>query len=155
MKTLTELLSQRFNRSEHQTGSKQRSGFTLFEILVTLGIVLILSSITYPSYQMYTLRIEQHRAKVALLDLAYQLERYFGQHQTYEDATLDKLNVPQYTPDQHYELQISQNDQRHYQIQAFPKSLLTRKDTVCRAFQLDETGKQSVSGRGSAAQCWR
>jgi type IV pilus assembly protein PilE len=58
-------------------------GFTLIELMVTLGIAAILVAIAIPSYNQYVLQGHRTDAKSALTDLASLEERYFSTQNTY------------------------------------------------------------------------
>jgi prepilin-type N-terminal cleavage/methylation domain-containing protein len=58
-------------------------GFTLIELMVTMGIVAILTAIAYPSYRNYVLRGQIIDAQNGLSALRANMERYFQDNRTY------------------------------------------------------------------------
>lgn len=64
----------------------KQSGFTLIELMIVVAIIGILASISYPNYRDYVLRSEESLAKTSLVELSVNLERYFSENNSYEDA---------------------------------------------------------------------
>ena len=63
-------------------GARSR-GFTLMELLITVGILAILAAIAIPSYSAYVVRGQRASAKVVLLQTAQSLERYYTANGAY------------------------------------------------------------------------
>ena len=63
--------------------SKQTAGMTLIELLVTLAVVAILSSIAVGSYRSYTLRANRIDGETMLLKIQVAEEKFFLQNNTY------------------------------------------------------------------------
>lgn len=61
----------------------KKSGFTMIELLVAVLLIGILTLIAIPSYRSYMTTARYSDAKVALMDLATRLDRYFAQNNTY------------------------------------------------------------------------
>jgi type IV pilus assembly protein PilE len=59
------------------------TGFTLTELLITVAVVAILVSLTYPSYQEFVLKSRRTEAKAALMANMQLFERHFSQVNTY------------------------------------------------------------------------
>lgn len=68
------------------TSSARQYGFTLIEMLVTLAIIGILSSVIYPSYTSYVERSYRTQAQADLLDFATMFERHKATTFSYEGA---------------------------------------------------------------------
>jgi type IV pilus assembly protein PilE len=80
----------RKNLSPLRRSQEQASGgFSLIELLITIGILSILAAIAIPSYQAYVLRSHRTEAKTALLDLASMEERFFSTSNLYSTAPSD------------------------------------------------------------------
>jgi type IV pilus assembly protein PilE len=62
-------------------------GFTLIELMVTVAIVAILSSIAYPSYRDYIARGRRAEAQSQLMQSAQWMERYYAENYTYSQNT--------------------------------------------------------------------
>jgi type IV pilus assembly protein PilE len=66
--------------------SRQATGFTLIELMITVGIVAILATIAYPSYRDYVLRGQITEATSGLSALSANMERWFQDNRTYAAA---------------------------------------------------------------------
>ena len=58
-------------------------GFSLIELLIAMGVIGILASIAYPSYQNYVLRSNRTEGQNALLDILAQQQNFFSRNMTY------------------------------------------------------------------------
>ncbi|WOH39171.1 type IV pilin protein [Thalassotalea fonticola] len=58
-------------------------GFTLLELIITLTIIGILSSIAFTSFKSYVLKARRIDARETLMKLAVAQERYYNQHLRY------------------------------------------------------------------------
>lgn len=122
-------------------------GFSLIELMIVLAIAGILSAIAYPVYSTAILNVRRTEAKVALLNLATQMERYYLHSHSYAEASLKKLGVTSKTAHHYYTLSLVASA-HHYELSALPSF----KDKACSKFTLNELGeKKSV---GSSKQCW-
>lgn len=76
--------------------SRQRQrGFTLLELMVTLGIVAILTAIAYPSYVSHLVKGRRAAAQVFLMDIAQAQQQYFLDARSYTTSlTTLNLSVP-------------------------------------------------------------
>ena len=66
--------------------SPSERGFTLLEVMITVVIVGILAAIALPSYNDYILRSKIIDGTTALGDFRTQMEKYFLDNRTYQDA---------------------------------------------------------------------
>lgn len=67
-------------------------GFTLIELMITVGIVAILTAIAYPAYRNYVLRGQVANATQGLATTAANMERYFQDNRSY--APINSLTPP-------------------------------------------------------------
>ena len=67
--------------------SSQQKGFTLIELLVAIAIIGVLAALSYPSYLSYIRRARLDNARAMMSDTALAMERYYGQHQTFCQAS--------------------------------------------------------------------
>ena len=133
---------------------KKLYGFTLLEVLIVLGIVLILSYITMASYQYYVMKASRVNAKIQLFKVAAALENYYSQYYTYVGANLISLGVSPMTKDDRYQITLLNLSQLNYTIAAIPNAS-QQQDKRCGSLILNEKGQQSISGSGAVALCWR
>ncbi len=61
-------------------------GFSLIELLITIAIVGILSSIAIPSYKSYLIKARRSEAKTVLLQTQASFEQFYSQNNKYTGA---------------------------------------------------------------------
>ncbi|MFT3741850.1 MAG: type IV pilin protein [Gammaproteobacteria bacterium] len=127
-------------------------GFTLFEMLIALSIISILSTIAYPLYQSYTLKARRIDAEVALIAAAASLERYYSMHDTYEGATLEGLYVNGYSQNDYYQLSLNNLSQGDYLVLAKPLGNQTQDN--CGELGINQLGEKTVSTTADVTGCW-
>lgn len=140
-------------------------GFSLIEILFSLLIISVLSSIVYPSYQAHITHSRRNEAKIALLDLASRMEVQFFKDQTYAKTTLATGNASDIlssniTANSWYHLAITAQNDDFYQLEARPALAQASNDKQCQTFTLDSRGTKGLANgplgapTGSIQECW-
>lgn len=133
-----------------------KNGFSLLELVITMVIVAILASISYPIYLQHLITVRRTEARTSLYELAHQLEQYYTENDSYEGVTLAKLGMPSYTENGFYALRVvSQEHGYGYLITAIPQGVQAEQDNNCGALTLDALGKQGISGPGTLNECWQ
>ena len=81
-------------------------GFSLIELLIAMGIIGILASIAYPSYQNHIQKTNRTEGQNALLEILARQQNFFSRNMTYTtDLTqLDYANDPVITDDGLYSI---------------------------------------------------
>jgi len=130
----------------------KNSGFTLIELLIVLAIVCILTCIAHPCYTSYLVKARRSNATVALMNLTDSLEQYYNEHHSYQNATLENLNISNNVD--FYQLSIVLENDTEYRIEAIPNRAQTKADSKCGTLILDQLGNRSISGTGSINECW-
>ena len=134
---------------------KQR-GMTLVELVTAMLVVGILTAIAIPSYTSYMRKTRRADAKVALTNMAQQLERCYTRYNRYDDNPAGNCPTgwPVATQRNTYQLSaVIPAGGQSYTLTATPlgKQAL---DTQCGNFTLTEANVQGVSGGGSVTDCW-
>ena len=134
-------------------------GFTLLELMITVAILGILSSIAVPSYMSYVTKSKRTEAKTEILRLAQLQESHYIQNLTYAKSHSDGLGFPAGTLFSETELYTitaqgqpttcqgtSANPCTGYEIRAIPNTSKSQsKDKKCTGFSILHTGKKGAS----------
>lgn len=124
-------------------------GFSLFELLIVLVIIGILAKISYPIYIYALKKTHRTEAKIALINLAQQMEVYYlANSNSYKDANFSKLHLKDTTESNFYHL-VLKSTASTYQLSA----KATFSDSECYLFILNQLGEKTNAGSGSK-QCW-
>lgn len=139
-----------------QRRSRQR-GYTLLELLLTVSIVTIVTSIALPSYQNHVRRSHRGDAMSALMRIANAQEKFYLQNNTYSNSLAD-LDVEE-TQNDYYTLALSGVDVNGFTATASIKAGGAQVgDDLCTQFGIDATGALSARNNGggdTTTQCWR
>jgi type IV pilus assembly protein PilE len=140
-------------------------GFSLMELMITLSIIGIFISYTYPSFRESITRSRRLDGQTALIDLANRMEHYFAEHHTYQGAILGREPGPDIlsskdSPQNWYSLVIIRQSDSDYSLQAIPKRSQAKDDQACQTLGLDSSGRKTIQAgpnglpTGSSTHCW-
>jgi len=129
-------------------------GFHLIEILMTIAIIGITASLSFPLYTQYLVQARRVEAKNTLSQLALAMEQYHIEHNSYEDATLVNLNFPEMIAKENYQLSIQNATGQDYLLSAIPLGKQLEKDRECQTLSLNAKNEKMITGHGSIAECW-
>ncbi|OJA01064.1 hypothetical protein BEV13_00645 [Rickettsiella grylli] len=125
------------------------AGFTLFELLIVLVIIGILTTFSTPIYRHLVKKTRRSEAKIALINLAQHMEiYYFENNNSYEKASFSKLHLKNMTEKKFYQLTLKSTSNT-YQLSAKAQF----NDPECYLFMLNQLGEKTNKGSGSS-QCW-
>ena len=152
------------------------SGFTLIELMITVAILGILSSIAVPSYMTYVTKSKRTEAKTEVLRIAQLQESHYIQNLSYAPALNNGLSFPSVwmqTETGLYNVRTqgtptncqgtSASPCTGYFVHASPVNGKGQdKDKKCTVFRLYNTGlKQAVGSAGAGwnnadnlKECW-
>ncbi len=155
---------------------RNRNGFTLIELMITVVIIGVLAAIAYPGYIKYTQQSRRTDAFTALSQLSNNLEKFYSQCSAYTSdiTTAGGVNcqLPVSGPgtlglgatgsqslNGYYTLTIltSSAAPGGYLITATATGLQI-SDTSCRTLTLDATGAKTAKNSGGStttSTCWK
>ncbi|MBF0263883.1 MAG: prepilin-type N-terminal cleavage/methylation domain-containing protein [Gammaproteobacteria bacterium] len=131
-----------------------KPGFTLVEILITLAILGILLTISYPSLQSLIQSSNRKEAILLLTKIQYQQEQWRARHQNY--ASLSELKQSVVSENQLYQFQIKLLDKDNYRLIAKPVN--KQKTDACGAYAMDKFGPVEKTDSGdvyASLDCWQ
>lgn len=128
-------------------------GFSLIELMITVGIIAILAAIAYPSYDRHVVKTRRAAAATCLMERAQFMERYYTTNLTYQDAP-DPAQCQDLAG--HYQISagVGSASGTTYTLQAQPLGQQASKDTRCGRLTIDQRGVRTVSGTGTVEECW-
>jgi type IV pilus assembly protein PilE len=130
-------------------------GFSLIELLIAIAIVGILGAIAFPAYQSAAASSRRAEAKTALIDLQSRLQRFYVERGTFVGATIaNVLGNNAITEGGWYQLTITPQSVTTYTISAAPRNAQLAMDTLCGTISVTNTNVRTITGTGTAAQCW-
>jgi len=138
-------------------GTQQR-GFTLIELMITVAIVAILSTIAYPAYQGQVRKGSRAEGKAAVLKTAQALERYFTVNNAYT-TSFTTLGMPAFSGDDSagskYDLTIvagAAGITTSFTVKATPRS----PDAECGRLTYTQAGQKGMelNTESTVSKCW-
>jgi type IV pilus assembly protein PilE len=130
-----------------QTTHAQR-GFTLIELMVTVSVAGILSSVALPSFEGQLQKARRSDALIAAIQVQAAQERFRSNSASY--GSLAELGLPAVSTSKHYALQITASDATGFELLATATGVQAR-DTACRYMQLRSVGMNLVHASGPDA----
>jgi type IV pilus assembly protein PilE len=137
-------------------------GFSLIELMVTVGIVAILGTIAVSTYSSQVRSSRRTDARSALLDLAGREEKLFSTTNAYTSVGTSLgygAAFPQNVGSNYYSVNVLSPDPA--QPAAIPTYAITATaigpqaaDTQCLTLSVNQTGAQTSTGTATAATCW-
>ena len=136
--------------------SKRQRGFTLIELMVTVGIISILATIAYTSYSSFIVKSRRAAAASCLQERAHFLERFYATNLSYLDpATGAAPAIAQCAPEVANFYQVgyaAASTARTFQLRAVPQA--NQQDPQCGTLTLNSAGQRGESGTRTVDDCW-
>jgi type IV pilus assembly protein PilE len=135
-------------------------GFTLIELMVTVGIVAILATIAMASYSSQVQKSRRTDARSTVMDLAGREEKLFSTVNAYSGAPSDLgygavgAIFPITVGSGYYQVNVTvANPPVSFLITATAIGSQAA-DTKCTTLSVDQLGTQTSTGTETAATCW-
>lgn len=121
-----------------------RPGFTLIELMIVVGIVAILATIAYPSYQSQIRKTRRGDAQAVLMQAAQYMERLYTENGCYDKnpcggstaTSLPFTKSPIDGVETYYDIKLSAVDDDSFTITATPQA----SESGATALSIDNTG---------------
>jgi len=147
---------------------RANAGFTLMELMITVGIISILAGIAYPSYLKQMQKSNRSDAKILLSDVSQRLQRCFTAHSKYNPAAgtctvVDDLQAPAgiESTEGYYVVKIAAAADltaSTYLLTVTPVAGKKQEtDDDCDTFTIDQAGVRAALDSGGADntdECW-
>ena len=135
--------------------NKNKTGFSLIELLITLMILGILATIAYPSYVSYINRAHRADALSTLSQLQLTLERCYAQNFSYSASCTAKPTFPVTSPQNYYRINLSNLSTSTYTLTATAIGAQTR-DTICASMSINQANVKTATDSSGVTQtvCW-
>ena len=135
---------------------RRAHGFTLIELTIALAVGAIVASIAYPPYFNQMAKGRRVDGKLALVELAQKLERFYTERGTYAGAKLGGAGglYPAVSPNGFYALAIGSQTTDGFIILATPRG--KQVGDACHTLGYNQLGDRSVGTGASLTvdQCW-
>ncbi len=142
-------------RSGAATGRRRAAGFTLLELMIVIGIIAVLASIAYASFQNNVVETRRKAATACLQEGAQFMERYYTTRLTYVNGDPtpgcenDLIAFYSFPPPG------AAATTTGYALTAIPLGQQLARDTLCGTLGINQTGARTESGTAAnASQCW-
>jgi type IV pilus assembly protein PilE len=132
---------------------RKMRGVTLLELMIVVVIIGILTAIAYPNYRQYVARAKRTEARVALLKIAANQERFYLQNNTYTTDMM-QLGFPVgaafITDSNSYSISVTAADANNFTAVATYQNA-DDEANKCLTFALDGRG---IRTSAPFADCW-
>lgn len=132
-------------------------GFSLLELLVVVAIIGILSAIAYSSYIDQVVRSRRAAGAACLQERAQFMERFYTTNLSYLGGDGNPPPIVQCDAEIAPFYQVSYSGApaaRTFTLQVTPQGTQATRDAACGTLSIDAQGERSISGSGTATECW-
>lgn len=137
-------------------------GFTVIEIMITLLVVAILTSIAVPTYGDYVRRANRSDMKSVMLEAEQYMQRFYTANDAYDRNRANQvvelppsLRQSPRTGTPRYAINIERASASEFVLVA---SFTLGNDDPCGEFRIDHTGRRMLGPDATPekiAECWR
>lgn len=136
----------------------KQKGVTLIELLVAIGVIGILTTISYPSYQNHLKKGHRAQTMADMIKIQLTLEEGYTQNSNYDYSIISGGTCSFCESDiNRYKLDIdsSGTGMNTYKIKAVPKSGTVQADDNCGTLSLNAAGVGEAKKDGKLVNgCW-
>lgn len=135
-------------------------GWTLAELLITLGLLSVLTALVLPTYQQQQRQARRTDGQAALLQLQVDQARWRSQHNRYTESLTDLGWTSDRSPQGHYQITVTAASAGGYTASATALGAQAG-DQACNPLRLSwQDSASAVWGAGlqthsDPARCWR
>lgn len=137
-------------------GPNDQSGFTLFELVLTLGIVALVSVMIYPYYGYFLLKSHRTDARTSLTADQLILERCYARHFAYTKTCALLPSYPHLSRLGFYNIDLIELTKSTYTLTATP-TITQIQDITCSYLTVNQSNiNTAVDELGkSQKSCWQ
>lgn len=144
------------------TKTMKTAGFSLIELMVTVGVIAILAMIAYPNYVSQTAKGRRTEAMGLLLQYASKMERYYTENGCYRNkgtdgicGTTDDTNtgLPSVPTGSYYTISLSSNTGLTFTLTATP--IASTGQANDGTLTITNTGSKTWSKNPSNTNSWQ
>jgi type IV pilus assembly protein PilE len=130
-------------------------GFTLIELMITLVVLAILTTIAYPYYVNFLLKSRRSDALTTVVQDQIILEHCYAQNFSYKQSCTLLPSFPQTSLQGFYRIRLTNLGTTTYTLTATPIGSQT-KDTLCAHMTVDHANAKTAVDSSGAPQliCW-
>lgn len=132
----------------------QQTGFTLIELMITVGIITILAAVAWPAYERQMTKNRRSDGIAALLKASKELQQCYSDVGGYIDKNGTNCTHLSESAKKYYNI-TSVLTTDTFTLTATPKGAQA-DDTECTTLTLDHLGQKgfTTSGNGTLNRCW-
>lgn len=130
-------------------------GFTLVELMITVVVVAILTSIGYAAYTEQIAKSRRAAARALVMDVMQHEERFYTENSTYTtDLTAMGYGATLYTDRNTHSISLAAGPSGAIATSVAVTATAVTTDAKCASLTLTSTNAQSGTG-SQPAVCWR
>lgn len=141
----------------HRNRSDRCAGFSLFEVLIAMAIIAILTSVAYPQYSEYSKKARRSEIAAVLVEEAQTLERFHSRAGQYSDVVGPPAFSHEPSTGNGFYAIVAERTEHTFILTATPLGGTLMSGDVCGSFVLESTGRHDnrlMSGGASVQWCW-
>ncbi len=130
----------------------QSRGFTLVELMITVGVIAILAAVAWPLYEQQSIKQRRSDAVTGLTTAALEMDRCYSDSGKYAAACLTTVSSPK----GYYTINVAVPNSDSYTLTAAPAAGSPQnKDQDCTTLTLNQLGQQGYTGAApNIRRCW-